>query len=266
MRIDKHRLALHFGKRAHSYESVTPVQHEMAARLVEGVMARLGDRQPGTILELGCGTGRMTARLKHAYPRARITALDIAPEMVHRARAVVPSAEFVVADAEAYLAAAHGPYDLIVSSAAAQWFEDAPAALARAKQLLTADGLLAVATFGADTFIELDEAFRHAYALAGQPAGRHVVGMPSAETWLDYAPGADLVETRVIREFPDVRVFLRSVQEAGAVNALNGRHVLPRGILRVMMDWYAQNHVAPSGEGIVATYHIVMLYLKGRGC
>ncbi len=69
-----------------------------------------------------------------------------------------------------------------------------------------------------------------------------------------------------MRLSPDVRVFLRSVQEAGAVNALNGRHVLPRGILRVMMDWYAQNHVAPSGEGIVATYHIVMLYLKGRGC
>jgi malonyl-CoA O-methyltransferase len=262
MRIDKSRLALHFGKRALSYDRVTPVQSEMARELVAGVVARLGGRRPGSILELGCGTGRMTTELMRNFPGARVTALDIAPEMVDLARARVPGAAFVVADAEDYLAEIVGSFDLIISNATAQWFVDARATLARARALLAPGGLLAVATFGADTFMELDDAFRNAYARAGEPAGDHVVPLPSASAWRDCLPGAEMIETRLPRVFPDVRAFLRSVQEAGATNAQDGHHVLSRNILRGMTDWYASHYEAPSGVGIVATYHIVMLFLR----
>ncbi|MHB8352082.1 MAG: class I SAM-dependent methyltransferase [Thermoplasmata archaeon] len=42
--------------------------------------------RPFTVLELGCGTGTLTARFLAAFPHARITAVDISDEMLRRAR------------------------------------------------------------------------------------------------------------------------------------------------------------------------------------
>lgn len=39
-----------------------------------------------TVLELGCGTGTLTARFLAAFPHARITAVDISDEMIRHAR------------------------------------------------------------------------------------------------------------------------------------------------------------------------------------
>ncbi len=262
MRIDKDRLALHFGKRADSYDNATPLQHDMALALVEGARTRLGAHAPARILELGCGTGRMTARLAEAFPAARILALDIAPGMIEHARGVVPDAEFIVADAEAFLANDAGSYDLIISNAAAQWFEDAAATLARARARLMPGGLLALATFAQRTFRELDDAFARAYDTLGMAPGRHVVDLPAIDAWRAWLPGAECDEREVERVFPDVRAFLRSVQQAGAVNAMEGPHVLAKSVWREMTRAYVAHHAAPSGDGIVATYHVALFFLR----
>lgn len=262
MRIDKHRLALHFGMRAGSYDNATPLQHDMALDLVEGARARLGAHLPTRILELGCGTGRMTARLTAAFPGARILALDIAPEMIERARGAAPGAEFLVADAESYLMSTSGQHDLIISNAVAQWFEDTPGTLARARARLAPGGLLALATFAQRTFRELDDAFERAYANLGQAPGRHVVALPAIDAWRGWLPGAECIERDVVRDFPDVRAFLRSVQQAGAVNALEGPHVLAKSVWREMSREYAARHATAAGDGIVATYHVALFFLR----
>jgi tRNA (cmo5U34)-methyltransferase len=41
---------------------------------------------PGSVLELGIGTGETTRRLLDRYPDAEVTGLDASPEMVFRAR------------------------------------------------------------------------------------------------------------------------------------------------------------------------------------
>lgn len=41
----------------------------------------------GTILELGCGTGILTQKVREACPGAEITAIDLSPEMLHLASA-----------------------------------------------------------------------------------------------------------------------------------------------------------------------------------
>jgi SAM-dependent methyltransferase len=61
------------------------------------------------ILELGCGTGRVTRVLSHA---ATVTAADLLVEMLERARQAAPRAHLVAADLRTF--AFTSPFDLIV--------------------------------------------------------------------------------------------------------------------------------------------------------
>lgn len=74
------------------------------------------DASARTILELGIGTGETARRVLDAHPDARLTAIDSSPEMVERARAVVPQADLRVARLEDPLP--DGPFDVIVSALA----------------------------------------------------------------------------------------------------------------------------------------------------
>ena len=56
---------------------------------LEGLFERLGaDPRGGTCIEVGCGSGRMTAALAERFDR--VLALDVSPAMIERARAAVP--------------------------------------------------------------------------------------------------------------------------------------------------------------------------------
>lgn len=67
---------------------------------------------PARIADLGCGTGTLTRLLvDEGYT---VDGLDFSPEMISRARAKVPEAEFVVADAASPPFEA-GAYDVVLS-------------------------------------------------------------------------------------------------------------------------------------------------------
>lgn len=257
--IDKARVAQRFGQRVASYDAVTPVQAAMGRRLLERSVAHFGARPGLRILELGCGTGRLTSMLAGSFPGAELLAVDISPEMVACARGRVPEARFMASDAEALVVELDQAFDLVISNAAVQWFQDCDRTLARARALLRPGGLLAVSTFGEQTFHELREAFDLAYAGLGKPARPHMVGMRPVARWRQIQPDAAVEDYCVQREFPDVRCFLRSVQEAGAVNSLGGAHHLGRDVLRAMTDHYRARFATPGG-GVHATYHCVHLY------
>ena len=263
-RIDKGQLAAHFGRRVRSFDEATPLQAQMAAALVSKAQVHFAGRTVASVLELGCGTGRMTRQLARAFPQARMTAVDISPGMIGHAQASIAGVDFRVADAEVHLLHDPGDYDLIVSNAAAQWFEDAATTFARARARLSPGGLLAFATFGDQTFRELRRAFELAYAATGLAAVEHVVPMRSAEAWRRAFPDADIVERITTKVFPDVTAFLRSVQEAGAVNSLSGRRFLSRAVLRAMIERYTELYRIASHPGVTATYHIVYVCIAGR--
>ena len=56
-------------------------------RLQEETVAATVDLSPGTILELGVGTGVTSARLLAAHPGARLVGLDASAPMLEAARA-----------------------------------------------------------------------------------------------------------------------------------------------------------------------------------
>jgi trans-aconitate 2-methyltransferase len=67
---------------AASYHRVSSPHQDWGSEVV----GRLELRGDESVLDLGCGTGRVTALLLERLPRGRAIAVDAAPAMVERAR------------------------------------------------------------------------------------------------------------------------------------------------------------------------------------
>jgi len=92
-----------------------PWQQDAVAPLSEEVALSLLGRQPHrSVLDLGCGKGRFTQRLKEAAG-APVTALDISPTAVQAAASRYPGIRFLTAEIPP-LPFADGEFDLVVAA------------------------------------------------------------------------------------------------------------------------------------------------------
>lgn len=252
--------AFRFHKNSRNYDENAQVQKAMAERLIG--LVREERLQPLRILEIGCGTGGLTALLSRHYPNASITAVDIAPNMVRAAenKCGNEQIEFICADAESM--ALDQQYDLIISSACFQWFTSLPETLKRFWNSLGEGGVIAFSTFGEKTFQELHHSFSYAEAvltgiktcvrrgLVFQPLSfyRTLAG--------SLAPQEPSVQSYYEKEhrfyYPDVRSFLYSVKNIGATYTAEGTAAGPK-LLREMARQYEIHYKTCSK--VRATYH-----------
>jgi len=128
-----------FDSASHSYDGAAQIQTEVAAQLI----ADAAGLAPRRILDIGCGTGLLTAMAQQRWPAAAITALDAAPAMLDAARAKLPSVHFVQADAAAITLTEK--FDLILSSMVLHWLADPVAVITQWQTLLAPNGTLLVA-------------------------------------------------------------------------------------------------------------------------
>lgn len=160
--LDKRAIATAFNQAAPRYDEAALLQQEVASRLIEQLP--LFKIAPTQILDLGCGTGQISHALTSHYPKAAITALDLAPGMVKLTRERIntsgfnlwrrPKHQFLVADAESLPFADHS-FDLIASNLTFQWCSDLPRLFAEIQRVLAPGGLLLFTTLGPDTLKEL---------------------------------------------------------------------------------------------------------------
>lgn len=94
------------------------------------------------VVDLGCGTGNVTAILRQRYAGAEVLGVDGSDDMLAKARTSVPDARFEAADFAAWTPAA--PPDLIYSNAALHWANDHETLFPRLVSLLAPGGVLAV--------------------------------------------------------------------------------------------------------------------------
>ena len=125
---------------ARTYDRSSAPQQEWAGP----VLARLADIAPdATVLDVGCGTGRVTETLLELVPRGRVLAIDASPEMVELARERLGERAEVwcgdVLDLEL-----GEPVDAIVSTAALHWVRDHDALWPRLAHALRPAGRLEV--------------------------------------------------------------------------------------------------------------------------
>jgi malonyl-CoA O-methyltransferase len=244
--LDKDAIRRRFERAADAYDIFSVVQRGMAERLVERI-----EREPSTILDLGCGTGYLTELLSKRFPQAQIVAVDFAPAMIERARKRVPGASFLVCDIEE-LEPEPASYDLIASNATIQWLTEPEQTLARLADSLSAAGELRLATFGPRTFWELDQ-------VLGELGCERGLDLPSAQKWETLLAGAGISRIRAHSceerfSYPDCAAFLRSVKSSGAGYA---PHVLAPGTLAEGMRRYDKTF--SNGSGVTVSYEIVTL-------
>ena len=126
---------------APSYDRVGSPMTAMAAAVLDR-MDLDGDE---SVLDAGCGTGRVSELLVERLPAGRVVALDADPDMVAAARANLGErAEVHHGDLLdlADLVAGHGPFDAVLSTATFHWVLDHDALFASLLPALRPGGRL----------------------------------------------------------------------------------------------------------------------------
>jgi trans-aconitate methyltransferase len=131
------------------------------ASLVELLAPRAGER----ILDLGCGTGHLTAQL--AAAGVTVVGLDRSAEMLAKARAEHPSLEFVQGDAREFFFAE--PFDAVFSNAMLHWILQAGQVVTRIRDALKPGGRFVAELGGRGNVREIVAALRSAAAALGLP-------------------------------------------------------------------------------------------------
>lgn len=239
----KERIVKAFAARAGTYDFSADAQWLIATRLAERIEPARYPYRP-RILEIGCGTGFLSAYLMKAFPAGEFILTDIAPSMLDRCRKRIGCGpRYRVLDGERPLGLPCS-FDLIVSSLAFQWFIDLGAGLDRLRDLLAPNGRLMFATLGCKTFVE----WREAHAALGLCCG--TPDYPSMENFPWPAERGYQLEEELIRQtYPSGLDFAKSLKALGAGEPILGHRPLSPGAFRRLL--------VSLGTGFTATYHVL---------
>jgi len=133
------------------------------------------DPRPGErILDLGCGTGHLTAQI--AGRGAEVVGLDASASMVAQARQNFPKIKFKLADARHF--EVDEPFDAVFSNAALHWVREPEAAIACMERALKPHGRLAIEMGGQGNIAHIRAAAETVLRAAGHK-GQHLWYFPS---------------------------------------------------------------------------------------
>jgi trans-aconitate 2-methyltransferase len=125
---------------ARTYDRTSEPQQAWAAE----VLARLDGVAPNaTVLDVGCGTGRVTEALLARVPRGRVLAVDASADMVALARGRLGERAHVWCE-DALALELDAPVDAIVSTATLHWVPDHDRLWSRLAQALRPGGVLEI--------------------------------------------------------------------------------------------------------------------------
>lgn len=159
-------------------------RHGFVFKYGEDVVEMLAPQAGERILDVGCGTGELTARI--AATGATVVGLDSSPTMIAAARERFPHIEFVVADAADFVFTQL--FDAVFSNAALHWVKDSEGAVICMARALRSGGRLAIEMGGRGNVAHLTAAIDAAVlATTGATAdhGRYYPGIGEYTALLD---------------------------------------------------------------------------------
>jgi len=134
---------------------------KMAAGLLELLEAKAGER----ILDVGCGTGHLTAKI--ATNGAQATGIDQSAEMIQEARAAYPALRFELMDARQLVFPEK--FDAVFSNATLHWIKEPERAVQSIAGVLRPGGRFVAEFGGKGNIAALVAAVERAWPKAGLP-------------------------------------------------------------------------------------------------
>lgn len=120
-------------------------KHDFVAEYGKGLLEFVPENRSQSILDLGCGTGTLTAQL--ANLAETIVGVDSSQTMIEKAQIQFPDIKFMVCDALAL--PFENEFDVVFSNAVFHWISNHNALLNNIRKALKTEGLL-VCEFGAN--------------------------------------------------------------------------------------------------------------------
>ncbi|MDP2098964.1 MAG: malonyl-ACP O-methyltransferase BioC [Methylobacter sp.] len=263
MHLDKAKIRQSFAAASVTYDGVAALQRSVGSALLAMIDS---ENMGGTLLDVGCGTGFLTANLVGRLERGTqslacttLIALDIALPMLQVTRAKLadrPNVSYVCADAE-QLPLAGQSVDGVCSNLALQWCVNLETVFSGMKRVLKPGGRLVFSTFGPQTLQELKAAwvevddFNHVNEFYGEAQLRH---------FLQQAGYAEItIETSIYRPcYASVLALMKELKHIGAHNVMAGRNKNMTGKtqMRQMMAAYERHR---DGGFIPATFEVIIV-------
>jgi malonyl-CoA O-methyltransferase len=275
MYLDKAKIRQSFAAASLTYDGVAELQRTVGKALLAACDA---ESLVGTLVDLGCGTGFLTAKLlseqvgyasrtmilaeengTRCVPYRSVIALDIALPMLQVTRtklADAPNVGYLCADAE-QLPLAEQVVNGVFSNLALQWCVNLEAVFTDIKRVLKPGGRLVFSTFGPQTLQELKSAW------AEVDAYKHVNEFYSEQQLIRFLRLAGYTEIKItskryVSNYGSVLELMKELKQIGAHNVIAGRNksVTTKTQMQRMVAAYERHQ---SGDRIAATFEVIMV-------
>ncbi|MBF0384802.1 MAG: methyltransferase domain-containing protein [Candidatus Omnitrophica bacterium] len=230
-----------FSRAAKSYDEYSSLHREIGNDLADLIII---DNPIDNILEVGCGTGYFSGRIKEKYSRANVASIDISEEMIKKAMDVISGIDFIQADA-LRLPFKSGIFGLLSSNLAYQWVSDLPLAISETYRVLNEGGKVFLTLFGYNTFYELFEALEEC-CLPGRNESLLISRLPTDRDIESSLKISGFKQIRISKSlhalrFDSLNIFLEWIKNIGA-NGLKRNFYLGKDRLARISDYYLDNY------------------------
>lgn len=188
------------------------------------LLARIPNRAPRTVMDIGCGPGNSTELLVERFPEAEVEGSDNSEAMLAKARQRLPGVAFSLVDATAW--APERRYDVVFANAVLQWLPDHRNLLPRLAATLAPGGTLAVQM--PDNVDEPSHVAMREVAAAGP--------------WAETLAGAAGAKTAIAR-FDDYHDWLTAT--GCRVEVWKTTYVHPLAGPEAIVDWFLSTGLKP---------------------